>query len=108
MKRLSWIVAGLVAVAASFFLFFFFRDNFATHYPLKVLSAEAFRNFEIPWWNFHDGGGQPLAGNPNALSRPRPGRTTGRRRITSPRCSRSSRTRSREGDRRPGARELGC
>jgi hypothetical protein len=68
MKRLLWIAIGVVALAASFFLFFFFRDNFATHYPLKVLSAEAFRNFEIPWWNFHDGGGQPLAGNPNALT----------------------------------------
>ncbi|MEA2491828.1 MAG: hypothetical protein QOH21_3620 [Acidobacteriota bacterium] len=68
MKRLWWIVAALAAFGASFFLFFFFRDNFATHYPLKVLSAQAFRAFEIPWWNFHDGGGQPLAGNPNALT----------------------------------------
>jgi hypothetical protein len=48
--------------------FFFFRDNFATHYPIKVLSAAAFRAGEIPWWNFADGGGQPLAGNPNTLT----------------------------------------
>ncbi|HEX3068502.1 MAG TPA: hypothetical protein VHX14_07990 [Thermoanaerobaculia bacterium] len=48
--------------------FFFFRDNFATHYAIKVLSATAFRAGEIPWWNFADGGGQPLAGNPNTLT----------------------------------------
>jgi hypothetical protein len=48
--------------------FFFFRDNFSTHYPIKVLSAAAFRAGEIPWWNFADGGGQPLAGNPNTLT----------------------------------------
>jgi len=48
--------------------FFFFRDDFSTHYPIKVLSAAAFRAGEIPWWNFADGGGQPLAGNPNTLT----------------------------------------
>jgi hypothetical protein len=48
--------------------FFFFRDNFSTHYPIKALSAAAFRAGEIPWWNFADGGGQPLAGNPNTLT----------------------------------------
>lgn len=48
--------------------FFFFRDNFSTHYPIKVLSAAALRAGEIPWWNFADGGGQPLAGNPNTLT----------------------------------------
>jgi hypothetical protein len=68
MKRLTWLVIALAALVASYFGFFFFRDNFATHYPLKVLSAEAFRAFELPWWNFHDAGGQPLAGNPNALT----------------------------------------
>ena len=50
------------------FGFFFFRDNFSTHYPFKVLSAAAFRAGEIPWWNFADGGGQPMAGNPNTLT----------------------------------------
>src|ERR671928_1474379 len=49
-------------------LFFYFRDNFSTHYPVKVISAAAWRAGEIPWWNFHAGGGQPLAGNPNTLS----------------------------------------
>jgi hypothetical protein len=48
--------------------FFYFRDNFATHYPVKVISAAAWRAGEIPWWNFYAGGGQPLAGNPNTLS----------------------------------------
>jgi hypothetical protein len=27
-----------------------------------------FRGGEIPYWNFYDGGGQPLAGNPNTLT----------------------------------------
>ena len=65
------VIAGAFLVAASSvanFGFFFFRDNFSTHYPLKVLSAQAFRSGAIPYWNFHDGGGQPLAGNPNALT----------------------------------------
>lgn len=48
--------------------FFFHRDNFSTHYPIKAISAAAFRAGEIPWWNAFDGGGQPLAGNPNTLT----------------------------------------
>ncbi len=56
--------AGLIAV----FGFFYFRDNLATHYPIKVISAHIFRGGQIPWWNFYDGGGQPLAGNPNTLT----------------------------------------
>ncbi|MBV9492989.1 MAG: hypothetical protein JOZ54_02000, partial [Acidobacteria bacterium] len=59
--------AALLTLIATFG-FFFFRDNFSTHYPIKVLSAAAFRAGEIPWWNFADGGGQPLAGNPNTLT----------------------------------------
>ena len=55
---------SLVAV----FGFFFHRDNFSTHYPLKAISAPVFRAGEIPYWNFFDGGGQPLAGNPNTLT----------------------------------------
>ena len=58
-------VAGVLLASLGFF---FFRDNFATHYPIKMLSAAAFRAGEIPWWNFADGGGQPLAGNPNTLT----------------------------------------
>lgn len=58
------VSCGLFAV----FGFFFFRDNFSTHYPFKVVSAAAWRAGTIPWWNATDGGGQPLAGNPNALT----------------------------------------
>ena len=67
--RLFFLLLGAVVLAfAATFGFFFFRDNFSTHYPIKVLSAAAFRSGEIPWWNFADGGGQPLAGNPNTLT----------------------------------------
>jgi hypothetical protein len=64
-------IGALVAAAAALiavFGFFYFRDNFFTHYPVKVISARIFRAGLIPWWNFYDGGGQPLAGNPNTLS----------------------------------------
>jgi hypothetical protein len=63
-----WLLAGLAALLIGYFGFFFYRDNFATHYPLKSISAETLRSGSIPWWNFHDSGGQPLAGNPNALT----------------------------------------
>ncbi len=59
---------AITVALASFYGFFFYRDNFSTHYPIKVLSAQAFRSAEIPYWNFADGGGQPLAGNPNTLT----------------------------------------
>jgi hypothetical protein len=65
------LIAVLLAVGSALvatFGFFFFRDNFATHYPFKVVSAAAWRTGSIPWWNPTDGGGQPLAGNPNALT----------------------------------------
>lgn len=66
------VVAFLLVAAAlllfSQIFFFYFRDNFSTHYPIKTYSAHAFRNFDIPFWNFGAGGGQPLAGNPNTLS----------------------------------------
>jgi len=69
MRRLAlaFLVSGFCFLV-SVFGFFYFRDNFSTHYPLKVISAQSFRAGEIPWWNFADGGGQPLAGNPNALT----------------------------------------
>ena len=63
---LSLLIVSLALTAA--LGFFFFRDNFSTHYPIKVLSAAAFRAGEISWWNVADGGGQPLAGNPNTLT----------------------------------------
>ncbi len=59
---------AIAAVVASFAGFFFYRDNFSTHYPIKALSAQAFRSGQIPYWNFADAGGQPLAGNPNTLT----------------------------------------
>jgi hypothetical protein len=65
------VTAVLLATAAALvaiFAFFYFRDNFATHYPVKFISARIFRGGEIPWWNFYDDGGQPLAGNPNTLT----------------------------------------
>src|SRR5262245_44088763 len=69
MRRLA--VPALVAVFClllSAFCFFFHRDNFSTHYPIKSISASAFRAGEVPYWNPFDGGGQPLAGNPNTLT----------------------------------------
>lgn len=67
--RLFFLLLLVVfCVLAATLGFFFFRDNFSTHYPIKVLSAAALRAGEIPWWNFADGGGQPLAGNPNTLT----------------------------------------
>jgi len=65
------VLAGAVGIAAAciaVFGFFYFRDNFGTHYPIKVISARIFRAGQVPFWNFYDGGGQPLAGNPNTLT----------------------------------------
>ncbi len=67
-RLLFLLLLAILGVLLASLGFFFFRDNFATHYPIKVLSAAAFRAGEIPWWNFADGGGQPLAGNPNTLT----------------------------------------
>src|SRR5206468_3540792 len=73
-QRAAWpplaataIIAAAAVVFSSVF-FFFFRDNFSTHYPIKVISAAIFRAGELPYWNPFDGGGQPLAGNPNTLT----------------------------------------
>src|SRR5438552_10125614 len=66
--KLAAALAIVAAALASVVFFFYFRDNFSTHYPVKVISAAVWRAGEIPWWNFYAGGGQPLAGNPNTLS----------------------------------------
>lgn len=58
----------LLTVATASCCFFFYRDNFSTHYPVKTISASSLRSGEIPMWNFHAGGGQPLAANPNFLT----------------------------------------
>ncbi|HSP35036.1 MAG TPA: hypothetical protein VLU46_12020, partial [Thermoanaerobaculia bacterium] len=68
MKIAAAALLAITIVLTSVVGFFFLRDNFVTHYPMKVLTARAFRSAEIPWWNFNDVGGQPLAGNPNALT----------------------------------------
>lgn len=65
-RLVAWLAAATALALVAEFGFFFYRDNFATHYPLKVLSAKSFRAGEIPYWNFRDSGGQPLAGNPGA------------------------------------------
>ena len=64
------IAAGVVLLLAgvAWLGFFFFRDNFSGAYPQKFLTAAALRAGELPYWNFHDFGGQPLAGNPGALT----------------------------------------
>jgi len=62
------IVLAVALIVLAVFGFFYFRDNFFTHYPIKVISARIFRAGQIPWWNLYDGGGQPLAGNPNTLT----------------------------------------
>ena len=67
-RVLFLLLLAVLLVLTATLGFFFFRDNFSTHYPIKVLSADAFRAGEIPWWNAADGGGQPLAGNPNTLT----------------------------------------
>jgi hypothetical protein len=66
--RLAGLAVLVAVVAASVWGLFYFRDDFATHYPVKVLSAQLYRAGEIPLWNFYAGGGQPLGGNPNTLT----------------------------------------
>lgn len=61
-------IVSMVIGLCSSTLFFYYRDNFSTHYPMKVYSAAALRAGQIPFWNFAAGGGQPLAGNPNTLT----------------------------------------
>src|ERR1043166_4058626 len=65
-QRRAALVLSAALLLVAVFGFFYFRDNFATHFAVKFLSD--FRSFEIPYWNFADGGGQPLAGNPNTLT----------------------------------------
>lgn len=66
--RITAVLLAAVLLVAATQLFFYFRDNFSTHYPIKAVSAGAFRSGHVPLWNFHAGGGQPLAGNPNTLT----------------------------------------
>jgi hypothetical protein len=67
-RALLALLAVLAAAAISWGGLFYFRDNFSTHYALKSVSAASYRHGQIPFWNELAGGGQPLAGNPNALT----------------------------------------
>jgi hypothetical protein len=67
-RVVPFVLVAIAAAAIAVFGFFYFRDNLGTHYPIKVIEARIFRAGQIPWWNFYDDGGQPLAGNPNALT----------------------------------------
>jgi hypothetical protein len=67
-RLLPYVGAALLVFVVSSAFHFYYRDNFSTHYPVRALSAVAMRAGELPLWNWHAGGGQPLAGNPNTLS----------------------------------------
>lgn len=67
-NRSALLVAAalvLVAAAAAPLVFFYWRDNFSTHFPYRAVLAGA---PALHLWNPLVGGGQPLAGNPNALA----------------------------------------
>lgn len=73
MSARSIRIVGAVALSLATLLvatvaFFFWRDNLATHFPIRALIGERLRSFELPLWNHWVGGGQPLAGNPNTLA----------------------------------------
>jgi hypothetical protein len=55
----------LLLVTAAPRIFFYWRDNFSTHFPYRAALAGA---PALHLWNPLAGGGQPLAGNPNALA----------------------------------------
>ncbi|HVR42586.1 MAG TPA: hypothetical protein VMS56_04000 [Thermoanaerobaculia bacterium] len=62
------LAAGLILLACAAVsgrLFFYWRDNFSTHLPYRAVLASS---LVPPLWNPAVGGGQPLAGNPNALA----------------------------------------
>ncbi len=61
---IGWIVFPLVRGSDTFYL----RDLFSTHLPLKAAQAQAMRHGGLPLLNPYSGGGQPLAGNPNAVA----------------------------------------
>ena len=61
---LGWLLVPLVRGSDTFYL----RDLFSTHLPMKAAQAEAMRHGSLPLLNPYSGGGQPLAGNPNAVA----------------------------------------
>ncbi len=60
---IGWIVFPLLRGSDTLYL----RDLFSTHLPMKAAQAEAMRRGSLPLLNPYSGGGQPLAGNPNAV-----------------------------------------
>ncbi len=60
---LAVTVLPLVLGAQTLFL----RDTFSFHLPVKTVQAEAMRAGDMPLLDPSRGGGQPLAGNPNAV-----------------------------------------
>lgn len=60
--------AVLALVAAHLPWFFYWRDLFSTHFPLRHALGGLWTGWIPPLWNPLAGGGQPLAGNPNALA----------------------------------------
>lgn len=67
-RFLPHVAAALLVFVLSSLFHFYYRDNFSTHYPVRALSTATMRAGELPLWNWHAGGGQPLAGNPNTLT----------------------------------------
>ncbi len=59
------LLIGAMALSDTWF---FYRDNFSTHFPIKQVSGSILRDGRLPFWNETTGGGQPLAGNPNSLT----------------------------------------
>ncbi|HSN68963.1 MAG TPA: hypothetical protein VLV48_06940, partial [Thermoanaerobaculia bacterium] len=63
--RVAAAAAILLAAALAPSIFFYWRDNFSTHFPYRAAMAGA---PALHLWNPLIGGGQPLAANPNALA----------------------------------------
>ncbi|MBW3564307.1 MAG: hypothetical protein KY459_06245 [Acidobacteria bacterium] len=61
------LLLGFIIVVSTRY-FFFYRDNFSTHYPVKAMTRQILLSGELPMWNPAVSGGQPLAGNPNYLT----------------------------------------
>jgi len=61
---LAWAVLPLVGGGETLFL----RDVFNTHLPMKAAQAQALRDGYFPVLDPGRAGGQPLAGNPNAVA----------------------------------------
>src|SRR3954470_8477319 len=60
---LAWIALPLARGTETLFL----RDTFNAHLPMKVAEAEALHRGTLPLIDPWRAGGQPLAGNPNAV-----------------------------------------